>query len=133
MANKSTTAKVSNRNGELTLQHHETDSPLLPVAQLERLQKIKPDAVEWVIQQTQVEAEYRRIESKRVNTFVFIERLVGQIFALLIGMAGILCGGFVAVQGQPWAGGTIASLAITGLAAVFLTGRTKNKSRTPQN
>jgi hypothetical protein len=73
--------------------------------------------------QTQVEAEYRRSESKRVNTFVFIERVLGQIFALLIGLGGIIGGVYAAANGQPWAGGTIASLAITGLTAVFLTGR----------
>ncbi len=113
------------RDGELTVQQHETDSPIIPVAQLERLYSFKPEAVDWVITQTQVEAEYRRSEGKRVNTFIFIERLIGQVFALLIGMAGIGGGAYVAIQGEPWAGGTIASLAITGLAVVFLTGRKK--------
>jgi hypothetical protein len=125
MANKSTTAKMRGRDGELTVQQHETDSPIIPVAHLERLYSFKPEAVDWVITQTQVEAEYRRSEGKRVNTFIFIERLIGQVFALLIGMAGIGGGSYVAIQGEPWAGGTIASLAITGLAVVFLTGRKK--------
>ena len=60
MANKSTTAKVSRRDGELTVSQHETDSPIIPVAQLEQLHKFKPDAVDWVIHQTQIEANYRR-------------------------------------------------------------------------
>jgi uncharacterized membrane protein len=120
---RSTTARVRNRQNEVTLQHHETDSPILPVAQLEQLQTFKPDAVDWVIQQTQIEAEHRRSENKRVNTFVFVERLIGQIFALLIGLSGIVGGSYVAIHNQPWAGGTIASLAITGLAVVFLTGK----------
>jgi len=125
MANKSTTARVSSREGNLTVQQHETDSPIIPIAHLERLQAFKPEAVDWIINQTQVEAEYRRSEGKRVNTFVFIERITGQVFALLIGVAGIGVGGYVALHGQPVAGGTIASLAITGLAVVFLTGRSK--------
>ncbi|MBI4680407.1 MAG: hypothetical protein HY753_04155 [Nitrospirae bacterium] len=126
MGNKSTAAKYKNRDGELTLQQHETDSPILPVAQLEQLHKFKPDAVDWLIQQTQMEAEHRRGEGKRVNTFIFIERIIGQIFALLIGAGGISAGAYVAIQGQPWAGGTIASIAITGLAVVFLTRKSKN-------
>lgn len=73
----------------------------------------------------QVEAEDRRAENKRINTFVFIERIVGQVFALLIGLAGIGGGAYVAVNGQAWAGAMIASMAIGGLAAVFLTGRAK--------
>jgi len=125
MANRSTTARVRNSDGDLTLQQQETDSPIIPVAHLERLNAFKPEAVDWVIKQTQVEAEYRRKEGKRVNTFVFIERILGQFFALLIGLSGIGAGGYVALNGQPAAGGTIASLAITGLAVVFLTGRGK--------
>lgn len=125
MANKSTTARVNRRDGELTVQQHETDAPIIPVPQLEQLHQFKPDAVDWVIQQTQVEAEHRRREDHRINTFIFIERVLGQVFALLIGLAGIVGGAYVAINGQPWAGGTIASLAITGLAAVFLTARGK--------
>lgn len=121
MANKHTSAKIT-RN-DITVQQHETDSPVIPVAQLEQLQKFKPEAVDWVISQTQIEAEWRRAEGKRVNTLIFTERLLGQIFALLIGLTGIISGAYVAVNGQAWAGGTIASISITGLAAVFLTGR----------
>lgn len=124
MANRSTTAKV-NRHNELTLQQNETDSPIIPIAHLERLQAFKPEAVDWILNQTQIEAEHRRREGKRVNTLIFTERLIGQIFALLIGLSGIGAGGYVALQGQPAAGGTIASFAITGLAVVFLTGRNK--------
>lgn len=121
MGNKSTTARV-NRD-ELTVSQHETDSPIIPVAQLEHLHAFKPEAVDWVINQTQIEAEHRRAQNGRINTFVFIERLLGQIFAFLIGLAGVACGALVAVNGQPWAGTTIASLSLTGLAVVFLTGR----------
>ena len=125
MANRSTTAKVNRRGSEFTIQQHETDSPILPVAQLEQLQKFKPDAVDWVMQQTLAESEFRRKESHRINTLVFAERLIGQIFSLIIGVTGIGTGGYIAIQGQPWAGTTIAGAAITGLAVVFLTGRKK--------
>ena len=120
---RTTTANVKHQHGDLTLQHHETDSPLLPVAQLERLQQFKPDAVDFVIEQTKIEADYRRTENHRVNTFVFIERVIGQVFALLIGLTGIVSGAYVAVHGQPTAGATIASLSLTGLAVVFLKGK----------
>jgi len=126
VANRSTTAKV-NRHNELTLQQNETDSPIIPIAHLERLQAFKPEAVDWILNQTQIEAEHRRKEGKRVNTLIFTERLIGQIFALIIGLAGIASGAYVALKGEPGAGATIASIAITGLAVVFLTGRNKKK------
>ena len=102
---KTTTANVRNRHGDLTVQHHETDSPLLPVAQLEHLHQFKPDAVDFVISQTKIEADYRRAETQRLNTLVFVERVIGQVFALLIGLSGIFSGAYVAVNGQPTAGG----------------------------
>lgn len=120
---KTTTANVRNRHGDLTVQHHETDSPLLPVAQLEHLHQFKPDAVDFVISQTKIEADYRRSETRRLNTLVFVERVIGQLFALLIGLSGIFSGAYVAVNGQPTAGATIASLSLTGLAVVFLKGK----------
>jgi uncharacterized membrane protein len=114
---------VRDRGKELTVQQHETDSPVIPIAQIEQLHQFRPDLVDWVFTQTQIEAEHRRSEVRRVNKFVFIERIIGQVFALLIGMAGVIGGVYAAINGQAWAGGTIASLAITGLAVVFLTGR----------
>ena len=125
MTNKSTTARLNRRDGELTVSQHETDSPIIPVAQLERLQQFKPEAVDWVIAQTQIEAEHRRTQDRRINTYIFVERTLGQVFAFLIGMSGVIGGAYVAVHEQPWAGATIASLALTGLAVVFLTGRGK--------
>ena len=122
---KSTHANLKGKHGDLTVHQHETDSPVIPVAQIEQLHQFRPDRVDWIFEQTQAEAEYRRTEAHRVNTFIFIERLVGQVFALLIGVTGIVGGVYTAVRGQPTAGGTIAGWAITGLAAVFLTGRAK--------
>ncbi len=127
MANRHTSGKASAKTGELTFQHQETDSPIIPVAQMERLHVFKPEAVDWIINQTQIEAESRRFESKRVNTFIFIEHILGQVFALAIGAGGIYAGAHLALAGQPWDGGTIATAAITGLAVVFLTGRQKRK------
>lgn len=99
------------------------DIPVLPVDQLERLHAIKPDAVDWVIQQTQIEAEHRREETSRVNGFILLEHLLGQFLALLIGATGLLGGSWVAVNGQPWAGTAIAVSAIAGLTVAQLSGK----------
>lgn len=99
----------------------------MPVPQLEQLHKFKPEAVDWVIQQTQIEAEHRRSETIKINKYTFVERILGQIFAFIIGVVGVGGGSYVAVNGQPEAGGVIATAALTGLAVVFLTGRSKTK------
>ena len=93
------------------------------MAQLERLHKFKPDAVQWMIEQTQVEAEHRRAENSRLNRYLFINQILGQIFGFLIGLSGVIGGSMVAIYGQPTAGATIATVAIGTLAVVFVTGR----------
>jgi uncharacterized membrane protein len=127
MTNKSTTAKATSGNKSLTVQQHETDSPILPAAQLEKLHQFRPDIVDWVVSQTQIESEHRRKQDTKINTYIFIERVLGQVFALIIGLSGIGVGGYIAVKGEATAGATIASISITGLAVVFLTGRHSKK------
>ncbi len=70
-----------------------------------------------------VQANYRQAENHRVNKFIFIQQIFGQVFALIIGLTGIGCGAWVALNGATWTGGLIASVAITGLAVVFLQGQ----------
>lgn len=129
---KGTQVQASSEGRNLAIQHVETDSPLLPVSQLEQLHTFRPDLVNWWVEETQKEAESRRHESSRISTFIFVERLVGQILAFLLGVTGIAGGGYIALNGQPWAGGTIATAAITGLAVAFLRGKSKNSDTPPQ-
>ena len=120
---RSTQAKLNRSNGHISVEHHDTDSPILPIAQIEKLHSFRPDRVDWVFDQTQLEAEYRRKHKNKVNNFIFIERFIGQICALAIGITGIVAGGYIALNGQPFAGASIAGVAIGSLAIVFLTGR----------
>lgn len=124
---KSITAGVRNKDGEAVVSQSETDTPILPVPQLERLHQFRPDIIDWVIQQTQIEAEYRREQKKKINKYVIIERTIGQVFAFLIGITGVLAGAYVAAHNQPWAGASIASVAISGLAVVFIKGHSNKK------
>lgn len=125
----STTAKVApaRRSASKTPSASNADSPILPVDQLDALRKIKPDAVEWVIQQTQIEAEHRRAETSRVNELIFVEHLLAQISALIIGVAGIWGGSWVAINGQPLIGFGIAAVVVTALAVVQLSARKKRQ------
>ena len=77
-------------NHELTVQDHETDSPVIPVAQIQLLHQFRPDRVDWVFDQTERESEARRTEAKRVNTFIFVERILGTLFAFCLGGSGLL-------------------------------------------
>ena len=124
---RQTTARVKNRSGsEMVVQDNHSDAPLLPIDGIERLYAIRPDRVDWVFDQTQIEAETRRTEQKRVNTFVFVERMAGMVSALLIGVSGIGGGIYAALQGHDWIGGIVATTTIGTLAVAFLKRQSSN-------
>lgn len=117
--------KVQTQKGGLTVTEHTTDAPLLPVADIEKLHQFRPDLVDFIIVQTEIEATQRRKNINRVNTMIFIEHLIGKIGAFLLGLAGITGGIYAGLHGQPWLGGVIASATIGTLAVAFL----KNQSK----
>lgn len=122
MGNKAVRADATNKNGDmLTLQSQETDSPILPVAQLQELHNFRPDLVDFVIEQTKAEAEHRRVQDARVNAFIFIERFFGQLAAIFVASLGVGGGLYAGLNGQPWLGGSIASVTIGTLAVAFIT------------
>ena len=121
------TLQKDEKKTSLTLQNQEVYTPVLPVEQMERLHSFCPEGVKWILEQTQIEAEHRRKETSRVNIFIFIEHLLGQIFGFLIGIAGVIGGVFAAVNDYPKAGATIAVVAIGTLAVAFIGKLTKNK------
>ena len=131
MGNRAVQAKATNKHGDqLTVQSQETDSPILPVAQLEQLHSFRPDLVDFVISQTKEEAEFRRKRDMRVNLFIFLERMLGQILALTVAVLGIGGGIYAGLHGQAVLGGTIATVAVGTLAVAFLH---RNRSQSTQN
>lgn len=121
MGNKAVRAQATNKNGDqLTVHSQETDSPVLPVAQLEQLHAFRPDLVDFVIDQTKREAEHRRKQDSRINWFIFIERVFGQFGAIILAILGVGGGVYAGINGQPWLGGTIASVTIGTLAVAFV-------------
>lgn len=127
---RQTTAHAKSRDGsEMVVQDSHSDAPLIPIAGIERLQAIRPDRVDWVFEQTQIEAENRRREQRRVNTFIFVERMGGMFAALVVGICGIAGGIYAALQGHDWLGGVVATATIGTLAVAFLKG---NKEGSPK-
>jgi hypothetical protein len=116
---------VSARAGEseLAVTDTDSDSPILPAAQLRELQQIDPALVGWVIRQTEIEADFRRRETRRTNTLIFIERVGAQVCGLAIGICGMVAAGYVGLNGQAWLGCVIASVALGTLAVAYVIGR----------
>ncbi|HDO1376304.1 TPA: hypothetical protein P2R00_003605 [Aeromonas veronii] len=113
--------RAKSANGsELAVSSHDSDSPILPVAQLEKLHSFRPDLVDFVVEQTKIEAEDRRARTKRVDRYILTERLFGMVCSVFVCGIGVIGGGYVGLQGQPWLGGIIASAALGTLAVAFI-------------
>lgn len=105
---------------ELTVHDHETDTPVLPIAQIERLHQFRPDRVDWIFEQTEREAESRRRETARLNTLIFIERFCGILFAFMLGCAGLAGSIWLAIQGKEVAASSIGGVTLVSLISAFI-------------
>lgn len=122
---KAATKPAPKRSGKAS--STSADSPILPVEQLDALRKIKPGAVDWIIEQTQAEAEHRRAEQVRVNNLIFVEHLFAQAAALIVGVAGIGGGVWLVTQGQTWPGVAIAAVVMVALTVVQVSAKKSRK------
>lgn len=115
---------------EVAVSHTTTDSPLLPIDQIERLREIAPDRVNWVFEQTQIESETRRSENQRINTMIFVERIAGLVFALIIALVGLGAATYLAMNGHEVTASVIGGTTLVGLVTAFVAG--KKGSATPK-
>lgn len=124
------TAQLQHKEAHVTLSEHESDAPLLPIVQIERLHAICPDKVPWVFDETTKEGNFRRSETTRINTLVFVERMAGVAAGLFIGYYAISTALELAMAGHDWVAGIIGGTTVVGLVSAFLIGV---KRRAPSN
>lgn len=127
MGGKQTRVQAKSGNDELAVSTTTTDAPLLPIEHLERLKQVAPHRVDWVFDQTALESEHRRSEHKRVNTLVFIERIAGLVFALLVAILGLGLATFLAINGRELTASIIGGATLVGLVATFIVGKHSSK------
>lgn len=101
MSNEHTKVHATNPDGgQLSVSRTTTDSPILPAVNLQQLQQIDPKLVTWVVEQTEKEANFRRGETRRINSFIFAERISGVIVGGFVAIAGLAVSAYVAIQGH---------------------------------
>lgn len=123
--------KMQARSGQIDVSSTTTDSPILPIEQIARLRDIVPNRVEWVFDQTQIESDSRRSETKRINTMIFVERMAGLIFALLVSLLGIGAAVYLAIQGKEITASIIGGTTLVGLVTAFVAGRMRDPKKPP--
>lgn len=122
MANH-TKASAKGNGREVTVSSTTTDSPILPIEQIERLQQIAPERVNWVFEQTTTESNYRRTESKRVNTLIFTEKIIGLCFALIVALAGLGSAVYCAMLGREIVASVLGGTTLVGMVTAFIVGK----------
>ncbi len=95
---------------------------------MERLASICPAAIPLILEQTAEEAEFRRQGTRDTNERIFIIKVVGQVCALLIALAAIVGGCYIAIENpaHAYAGAAIAISAVSGLAIAFISERRRS-------
>ena len=120
MASRHTNASARSRDAEVTLSQTTTDAPLLPVEQISRIKELAPERVDWIFNQTALESDARRAENRRVNTLIFVERLAGLVFALLVAIGGLGVAAYLAMHGHDLVASFIGGATLVGLVTAFV-------------
>jgi hypothetical protein len=129
MANNQTNVKAINQDGQtFHVQHTSTDSPILPAANLAQLHELDPSLVTFVVEQTAKEAEHRRKQESRINTFIFTEKLAGVLMGALITFFVFGIGGYLILKGHDTAGVGICGAGLVSIVALFVN-RQNNQTR----
>jgi uncharacterized membrane protein len=132
MSNGQTKVHATDKDGgQLSVSHTTTDSPLLPAANLEQLQRIDPTLVSFVVEQTEKEAAHRRAETSKINTFVFIERVSGVVVGGLVAAFGLAVAAYVAINGHETAACIIGGTTLAAIVAVIVTRKLGGDHQSP--
>lgn len=130
MSNEHINLHSVDRDGKsVSLNHTSTDSPILPAAQLLQLKEIDPTLVNWVVEQTEIEATSRRSQEKRVDWFIFAERMSGVLMGGVVALGGLAISAYVIVNGHDWAGVGIGGATLATIVVAFITKDRGNKPK----
>jgi hypothetical protein len=106
---------------------------------MRELQNIDPNLVPFIVEQTRLEAEFRRSENRRTNTFIFFERISGVAAGVAVSLVGLSLGYSLIMNGHDWGGVGICGTSLATIVYVLVTKRkpdTTNEDKakpTPQN
>lgn len=98
----------------------ERSGPLPPPSELIAYNEIIPQGADRIMKMAEAQNSHRIEIEKRVISSQHGQESRGQFLGFVIAIVGLLCGSYVAVSGQPWAGGVIGGTPLVGLVSVFV-------------
>jgi uncharacterized membrane protein len=90
---------------------------------LEKYNQIVPGAAERIIAMAEKQTAHRMELEKHAVAEQLRQSARGQLFALIIGVTGIIGAVIVGLIGNAWVAGTIATASLGTLAVSFITGK----------
>jgi uncharacterized membrane protein len=104
--------------------------PLPPPDALRAFEEACPGAAKDILQEFKAEADHRRKQEDREARLQVRQSLIGQLSALIFGLAALGVAGFAALHGAQWLGGIVGGGVIVSGMVALLSGR--SPSRTSQ-
>ena len=92
---------------------------------LELYERVQPGFAERIMAMTEAETKHIRDIEQKALCATRWEVHLGQVFALIIGLAAIVGGVYASVNGAEWAGGFLGTGGVFGLVSVFIMGRSR--------
>ena len=114
------------------IQEKSHSGPLPDAETLIRYDSVIPEGADRIMKMAEIQQNHRiSIESSLVVSQSLQSKL-GQIFGLIIGLAGIGCGTYLASIGQDIVGGVIAGGTVVSLVSVFVLGKKSQKKNSEE-
>ena len=107
----------------ITVEHQSFSGPLPPPALLEHYNAIQPDFAERLLKMTEAEAAHRHRTVDRAMTLSAIETFLGQVFGLIVALAGFATTIWLGLAGQTETASIVGGTTVVGLVTVFVVGR----------
>lgn len=98
-----------------------------PANELAKIEEIIPGGAERFLIMAEKQQQHRFDLETKVVTEQLSQSRSGQVFALTIGLAGLICAAFVAHLGHPASAASIATVALGTLAVTFIIGKQQEK------
>jgi len=119
MGNQHTQVRGDSTTGEFQLQHTSTDSPILPVESMRAFKEIDESIIPYILAETKAESEHRRAEHKKVDWFIFFERVLSILSPVIVAIVGLALAFLMVMAGHDWAGAALGTGSLGTIVAII--------------
>lgn len=102
--------------------------PLPDPSTLNEYDQLIPNGADRIMKMAEEQSKHRRGIEKKAIGRQSAQSLIGQIFGLIIGLAGLAAGTYIVHLGHTKTGGVIAGGTVVSLVSVFVLGRRRSKN-----